>query len=89
MRADAHYVDQLDSRMSSIPVRLIDASAIESSPSHSDSVSPAFVDSIKRLGVSGASVVVARIQMRTNADVQVTYDVQPGNVAVKPPEIPI
>ena len=45
--------------------------------------------SIKRLGVSGASVVVARIQMRTNADVQVTYAVEPGDVAVKPPEIPI
>jgi hypothetical protein len=59
MRADAHYVDQLDSRMSSIPVRLIDASAIESSPSHSDSVSPAFVDSIKRLGVLQPLLVTA------------------------------
>ena len=29
MRADAHYVDQLDTRMSSIPVRLIDTQAIE------------------------------------------------------------
>src|SRR5215207_3942407 len=38
MRADAHYVDQLDSRMSSIPVRLIDASAIETGPSHSDAI---------------------------------------------------
>ena len=27
MRADAHYVDQLDARMSSIPVRLIDTQA--------------------------------------------------------------
>lgn len=59
MRADAHYVDQLDSRMSSIPVRLIDASAIESSPSHSDTVSPAFIDSIKRLGVLQPLLVTA------------------------------
>jgi hypothetical protein len=59
MRADAHYVDQLDSRMSSIPVRLIDASAIESSPSPSDTVSPAFVDSIKRLGVLQPLLVTA------------------------------
>jgi hypothetical protein len=59
MRADAHYVDQLDSRMSSIPVRLIDASAIESSPSHSDTISPAFVDSIKRLGVLQPLLVTA------------------------------
>ena len=59
MRADAHYVDQLDSRKSSIPVRLIDASTIESGQSHSDAVSPAFVDSIKRLGVLQPLLVTA------------------------------
>ena len=60
MRADAHYVDPLDARMSSIPVRLIDASAIESGPSHSEAVSPAFVDSIKRLGVLQPLLVTAQ-----------------------------
>src|SRR5688572_3343070 len=60
MRADAHYVDQLDARMSSIPVRLIDANAIESGPSHTDAVSPAFVDSIKRLGVLQPLLVAAQ-----------------------------
>lgn len=60
MRADAHYVDQLDARMSSIPVRLIDANAIESGPSHADAVSPAFVDSIKRLGVLQPLLVAAQ-----------------------------
>lgn len=60
MRADAHYVDQLDARMSSIPVRLIDASAIESGPSHTEAVSPAFVDSIKRFGVLQPLLVTAQ-----------------------------
>ena len=35
MRADAHYVDQLDARMSSIPVRLIDASGFSYPSGHS------------------------------------------------------
>jgi len=60
MRADAHYVDQLDARMSSIPVRLIDASTIESGPSHTEAVSPAFVDSIKRFGVLQPLLVTAQ-----------------------------
>ena len=60
MRADAHYVDQLDARMSSIPVRLIDASAIESGPSQNEAVSPAFVDSIKRFGVMQPLLVTAQ-----------------------------
>ncbi len=45
--------------------------------------------SIKRLAVSRASLAVARIQMRTNADANVTYDVEPGDVAVLPPGISI
>ena len=51
MRADAHYVDQLDTRMPSIPVRLIDTSAIEVGHQQGDAVSPAFVESVKRFGV--------------------------------------
>jgi nitrogen-specific signal transduction histidine kinase len=51
MRADAHYVDQLDTRMGSVAVRLIEASAIDAGPQLGDSPSPAFVDSIKRFGV--------------------------------------
>jgi hypothetical protein len=60
MRADAHYVDQLDSRMSSIPVRLIDASTIDSGLHHGDTVSPTFVESIKRFGVLQPLLVTAQ-----------------------------
>jgi signal transduction histidine kinase len=51
MRADAHYVDQLDARMSSHPVRLIDTQAIESVQHGGDAVSPAFVESIRQHGI--------------------------------------
>lgn len=42
----------------------------------------------KRLSVGSWSVVVARIQIRTSRDTTVTYDVEPGNVAVMSPPIP-
>lgn len=42
---------------------------------------------VKKLSISGWSLAVARIQMLTEHDVTVTYDVEPGNVAVLPPEI--
>jgi ParB/RepB/Spo0J family partition protein len=52
MRADAHYVDQLDARPSSTPVRLIETGAFEAGlPHHADPPSAAFVESIKRFGV--------------------------------------
>ena len=51
MRADAHYVDQLDARMSSIPVRLIDTQAIEAVQHGGDGVSQAFVESIRQHGI--------------------------------------
>jgi ParB-like chromosome segregation protein Spo0J len=51
MRADAHYVDQLDTRMSSVPVRLIETTAFESGYQHGEAPSAAFVDSVRRLGV--------------------------------------
>ena len=60
MRADAHYVDQLDSRMSSIPVRLIDASALDSAQSHGEPVTPAFIDSVRRLGILQPILVSAQ-----------------------------
>jgi hypothetical protein len=59
MRADAHYVDQLDTRMSSIPVRLIDTQAIEAVYQGGDSVTPAFVDSVRQLGVLQPLLVTA------------------------------
>ena len=42
---------------------------------------------IKRLAVSRWSLFSARIQMRTTRDVEVTYAVEPGNVANLPPAI--
>lgn len=60
MRADAHYVDQLDTRMSSIPVRLIDTQAIEAVHQAGDSaVTPAFVDSVRQLGILQPLLVTA------------------------------
>ncbi len=46
-------------------------------------------ESVKRLSVSKWSIFVARIQIRTDKDINVTYDVEPGNVAVMPPGISI
>jgi hypothetical protein len=43
--------------------------------------------SIKRLVVGKASLVVARMQIRTSSDTTVVYAVEPGNVANLPPEI--
>jgi ParB-like chromosome segregation protein Spo0J len=51
MRADAHYVDQLDARPSTTPVRLIETGAFDTGHQHGDTPSPAFVESIKRFGV--------------------------------------
>src|SRR5215213_2832908 len=42
-------------------------------------------NTIKRLAVSPWSVFTARIQIRVNQNTNVTYDVEPGNVAVMPP----
>lgn len=43
--------------------------------------------SVKRLVVSRWSAFTARIQMRTKEDAEVTYVVEPGNVANLPPGI--
>lgn len=43
--------------------------------------------SIKRLAVSPWSVFTARIQIRVKQNTTVSYDVEPGNVAVMPPSI--
>ena len=43
--------------------------------------------SIKRLAVSPWSVFSARIQIRVKQNTTVSYDVEPGNVAVMPPSI--
>ena len=51
MRADSHYVEQLDVRTPSAPIRLIDVHAIETGLSHADPPSAAFIESIKRHGV--------------------------------------
>jgi ParB/RepB/Spo0J family partition protein len=59
MRADAHYVDQLDARMSSIPVRLIDTQAIEATHQTGDAVTPAFIDSVRQLGILQPLLVTA------------------------------
>jgi len=42
---------------------------------------------VKRLVVSRWSAFTARIQMRTKTDAEVTYVVEPGNVANLPPGI--
>jgi hypothetical protein len=42
---------------------------------------------VKRLAVSRWSAFTARIQMRTKMDAEVTYVVEPGNVANLPPGI--
>jgi hypothetical protein len=61
MRADAHYVDQLDTRMSSIPVRLIDTQSIDAAHQNGgDAVSPAFVESVRRFGILQPLLVSAR-----------------------------
>jgi hypothetical protein len=42
---------------------------------------------VKRLVVGRASLVAARMQIRTSSDAIVTYVVEPGNVANLPPDI--
>ena len=59
MRADAHYVEELDTRMSSIPVRLIDTQSIEGGDPQGDAITPAFIDCIRQLGVLQPLLVVA------------------------------
>jgi hypothetical protein len=44
-------------------------------------------ESVKRLGVGRWSVFTARIQMRVQQTANVTYDIEPGDVAVMPPGI--
>lgn len=46
-------------------------------------------ETIKKLEVSRWSVFTARVQIRSNSDITVTYYVEPGNVAVLPPGINI
>jgi len=61
MRADAHYVEQLDSSVFSSPIRFIEVRSIES-PGQDDELNPsaAFVDSIKRHGVLQPLLVRSR-----------------------------
>ena len=59
MRADAHYVEQLDSAPSSPSVRLIDARTIEVRGDE-PRPAPTFVDSIKRHGVLQPILVQTR-----------------------------
>ena len=59
MRADAHYVDQLDARVATLPVRLIDVSTLEAADD-GETLSPAFVGSIRRFGVLQPLLVTER-----------------------------
>src|SRR5215471_2348760 len=63
MRADAHYVEELDSTLFKSPVRFIDVHGIDS-PRQDDGPMPtpttAFVDSIKRHGVLQPLLVRSR-----------------------------
>ena len=61
MRADAHYVEQLDSTVFSTPVRKLDVQSIDN-PRQDDGpgLSPTFVESIKRHGVLQPLLVRSR-----------------------------
>ena len=61
MRADAHYVEQLDSALFNTPVRKVDVQSIDN-PMQDDGpgLSPAFVESIKRHGVIQPLLVRSR-----------------------------
>src|SRR6185295_16604417 len=61
MRADAHYVEQLDSALLKTPMRFMDVQTIDS-PRSDDGPSPsaAFIDSIKRHGVLQPLLVRSR-----------------------------
>lgn len=51
MRADAHYVDQLDTRVGGLPVRLIDTQAVDAGAHDGEQLTAAFIDSVRQLGV--------------------------------------
>jgi hypothetical protein len=61
MRADAHYVEQLDSSLLNSPVRFLEVRGLDS-PRHDDDESPsaAFVESIRRHGVLQPLLVRSR-----------------------------
>jgi hypothetical protein len=52
MRADAHYVEQLDSSLLNSPIRFLDVRGLESPrPNDDECLSEAFIESIRRYGV--------------------------------------
>jgi ParB-like chromosome segregation protein Spo0J len=61
MRADAHYVEQLDSKLFNAPLRFMDVQAIDSPrPDDGPTPSAAFIDSIRRHGVLQPLLVRSR-----------------------------
>src|SRR5262245_26621406 len=61
MRADAHYVEQLDSALFKAPLRFMDVQTIDSPrPDDGPTPSAAFIDSIKRHGVLQPLLVCSR-----------------------------
>jgi ParB-like chromosome segregation protein Spo0J len=61
MRADAHYVEQLDSALFKAPIRFMDVQAIDSPrPDDGPTPSAAFIDSIRRHGVLQPLLVRSR-----------------------------
>jgi len=61
MRADAHYVEQLDSALFNTPLRFMDVQTIDSPrPDDGPTPSAAFIDSIKRHGVLQPLLVRSR-----------------------------
>ena len=61
MRADAHYVEQLDSSLLNSPIRFLEVRGLDS-PRHDtdESPSPAFIESIRRHGVLQPLLVRSR-----------------------------
>jgi hypothetical protein len=61
MRADAHYVEQLDSGLLNSPIRFLEVQGLESPrPDDEDAPSPAFVESIRKHGVLQPLLVRSR-----------------------------
>src|SRR6185503_21253904 len=61
MRADAHYVEQLDSALFNAPLRFMDVQTIDSPrPDDGPTPSAAFIDSIKQHGVLQPLLVRSR-----------------------------
>ena len=60
MRADAHYVEQLDSSMLNSPVRFLEVRGLESPRDDDEHPSAAFVESIRRHGVLQPLLVRSR-----------------------------